>query len=291
MRRVCLVVAAVVVGLPFVAATPVMAGATTLTVTTLGRNGALVTTTASVLNLSTYRVSTLRSGRRTNVAKGRYAVLANIEQGYSDATLGGRIVSVAGRTAVTIDARQGRPVRVSLNAAVSKLTQRIDVRVCAGMPGWAEKEVVGSPGDLFVIPNSSNVLSYAYESVWSDNDSYQMAKDNYIVSGHAIGLPIQPGGSFRLSSLATVNVLFASARKSPVTVNNANFQPQPSGAETCQSDLAGATSIVNSLATPIRFTTHMSAGRWLISAQGDSVAEATPTYRAGKRYSLTLKVR
>ena len=121
MRRTlaALTATAVLVPLAVTAAPGAASAATnTLTVTAIGRDGVKVKTSVSVIESRHSRRYTLTSGKARTLPRGTYAALANVRTAKDgSSTVGGRIIKVSGASATTIDARKGKPLRVSLSPA------------------------------------------------------------------------------------------------------------------------------------------------------------------------------
>src|SRR5215475_491089 len=203
LAAVCTVAASIIA----ISVTSASAATNSLTVTTLGRNGVAVSTSVNVTGLShgvaTGSTYTVRSGKALALPAGTYAVLVDIwNPADSTDTLAGAVVAVSGAKSVTLDARQGKALQVSLDTSPGAgYRQSFDARICAGGMTSGSVAAYGAPGSFFVIPNSSTSLQFGYMSVWENS----VNTDAYAVSGETTGLPGALNKVFPRSSLATWN--------------------------------------------------------------------------------------
>jgi hypothetical protein len=249
---------------------PATAAGNSLTVTTLGRSGTRVTATASVVNLDTNTTYQLKSGRARTLPKGRYAVLVDIWNAKdSTNTLGAKVVKVSGKTKTTIDARKGRALKVSLDPAPgTDFDHQLQVRVCAAGGISGRVDAWGPRGKLFVIPDSSKDLRFAYLSSWRP---YTGPAAAVVVAATTTGVPSTPGRVFRRASLATVN---AYARRGPAGSPDADFTLQASG-RSCQSDMHAG---IYSGTTPFTVKAHVSPGTWELRSDNWADDHGQPAY-------------
>lgn len=281
MRRIpaLLGAAAVLTPVLLVNAPSATAASNSLTVTTLGRDGAKVTTAVQVYNTKTFNQYYLTSGKTKSLPKGTYDVITDIWNiRDSTDTLGGARVKVSGAAKLTIDARKGKPVKASLSPEPpSGDAQQIRAEVCVtdgpSILAWAD------PGSMYVIPSSLSTLGLAYGSTWGADGG---DGDQYLVMGiHKKGLPSGVSTTFRQSALATVKV---TARSGPVTGEAwTDLNGDPGNA-------CGWTFLHVSTDRPLpySFTAHVPPGKWevLESAQ-DLAYNDWHTYKAGKSYGVT----
>ena len=293
MRRIPLTLAVTTALLPLVyslSAGPAMAAGSSLTITTIGRNGKAVTgNQETVVNLSSWQSYTAQSGHALPLPAGHYAVIADIETtapgtewGVTD-TLGTATVNVSGGSRVTLDARRGKPLKVSLNTpAGGGLQTRIDARAClAG--GGVNVEAFNSPGDLYEIPDSSRDFSLSWLQSWLGSNS------DYLVSGVVPTLPSNPSYAYSRSKLAYEYIRVDQGEE--LTNDNAlTLQPEPANDPgLCGTDLwAGE---FQNQGAPYGTEVFTSPGRWV--ARTDVMADsgdigggfAQPlTMQAGKTY-------
>ncbi|GAA1277674.1 hypothetical protein Psi02_78880 [Planotetraspora silvatica] len=259
---------------------PATAASPSLTVTTIGRDGApKVGAAVQILNAKTGKpyLGVQQSGRPVTVAPGQYVVVADIRDWNTDIdTIGAAVVTVSGTTKVTLDARRGTLLKVSLDTA-NAYEQELVAGICAGNQP-APLEAGGPAGKVYVIPNASSLLRFAYLSRWSSADGA------YEAGGGTTAVPANPHGTFHAASMATVHVQ-SDRGPNGGTEEDLSFVPQGSP---CQSGLG-----INVMAAPgpYSFTAHLAAGKWDIrsaefAADGfmgsyDSVRDLA----AGKSYS------
>jgi hypothetical protein len=286
-RTFAMVTAAAVLAPATVLATggPAAAATTTLIITALGRSGAKVITTTSVTNLadgSTYDVTT---GTAKKLPKSKYAVIADIWDAKTQTeTLGAAIVTVTGKKKVTIDARKGKALTVTLNSGpTAGHEQSLEGRICVAGRYSGSVGAWGRPGAFFVVPNASKDLRLAYMSTWLPNTGPGEA---YAVTGVSKGVPTKPGKAFKRSSLGTLNL---TARRGTAGSPQTDLAVQPGG--DCD---GGFYSQLHSGETPFTVKAHVSAGHWLVRAStsadfGFFGSHFNPRkVAAGKTYSQTF---
>jgi hypothetical protein len=240
-----------------VQALPANAATGKLLVTTLDRNGQAVSANITVSQgngLPTWTTS----GTTLSVADGQHAVLAGIEQtvnGQTVGTLAETMVTVSGTgtTKVTLDARQGHLVNVTLNG--KPVSDYVDARVCFGS-NPAQQELFESPGSLYVVPTTSKLFSFAYLA----------AGLGAVVTGQtASGVPSSPGGSWKSAQLVKVSMTVR-ANESAATSFSAELQPEnANGSVTCGTDL---TSPGGNNVAPFGESWQVSPGEWEVRADG-----------------------
>ncbi|WP_042369014.1 hypothetical protein [Streptacidiphilus neutrinimicus] len=284
MRRLSrtLVAAAVVAPLTATAlSSPASAAGSSLTVTTIGREGAKVAATGQLENLSTWQTFTFTSGRAVSLPAGRYAVVVDIwNQKDQTDTLGARIVTVSGAASTVIDARAGHPLAVSLDHPPAGSWHRDDARLCvADSPATAE--AVNDAGKVYVIPTASSSLQFAYDSQWSPQQmgpGGTAAGDVYAVSGMTTGVPAGPTYRYQRSTLANIAV---QGRKGPNGSDTAMFMLQPQSTTTdCQTDLAGPTVYET---TPYSVTAHVNAANWGVRSDESAAAGDIGSFESKRR--------
>jgi hypothetical protein len=228
-------------------ALPASAASGKLLVTTLGRTGVARLSQIIAWNTGQQAQFLGNSGKSFSVPDGQYAVLAGIEDGPAD-TLAEALVTVSGTgtTRVTLDARKGKLVKVTLDG--KPVTDFVDARICAGP--IATVEGFQSGGALYVVPTSSHLFS----------SSYLAATQGAVVSGKATpGIPASLGGAWTSSQLAKVTLV---VRSGELISDDTSFALQTQGANNavdCHNDLSGP---VTHGPAPYRATTLVSPGTW-----------------------------
>jgi hypothetical protein len=183
-------------------ALPASAATGKLLVTTLDRNGHSVTANITVSTDLRYPgglPTWTTSGKSISIADGQYAVLAGIEQTVNGATVGTLAqatvtVSGTGTTRVTLDARKGRLIKVTLDG--KPVSDYIDARVCLGSSP-AQQELFESPGGLYVVPSTSSLYSFAYLA---------QGQGAVVTAMTPSGIPGNPGGAWTSAQLAKVTL-------------------------------------------------------------------------------------
>jgi hypothetical protein len=281
-RRRSLAFAGVAALVPLAAsAASAQAASASLAVTTLGRHGAKVSTTVTLVAVPSGQSYSVRSGKRINLPSGRYLAMTDIYESATDGlgtdTIGAQVVQVSGRKSATLDARKGKAVKVSLDTPAD-VTERpqISAQVCAAtvsnMPdafsvgGWNDE------GALYAIPNSSRLLQFGYLAQWSGNDRYVAVKNT-------TGIPTAPGGSFKRSKLATMR--FSVRGGTQMARQNATaIQARPK-TDDCTTDLMAG---VRDDDAPYSATVHVTPGTWqprddIMASNGDDIGGGFPKLR------------
>ncbi|WP_405863191.1 hypothetical protein OG407_33100 [Streptomyces sp. NBC_01515] len=275
-----------------VPAASAQAASGSLTVTTLGRHGAKVATTITVVNASSGETRTVKSGKRLSLPAGKYLAMTDIYESATDGlgtdTIGAQVVTVSGAKSVTLDARKGKAVKVSLDTPADVTEPaRIGAQVCAagtGMPSAFSAGGWNYAGSLYAIPNSSKLLQFGYLAQWSGNDSYVAVKNT-------TGIPAAPGGSFKRSKLATMRF---SVRGGTQMANQHDIALQATPkTDNCTTDLMAQVRDDNA---PYSATTHVTPGSWqsrddIFASNGDDIGGGFPAVRtlaAGQSFTQSF---
>lgn len=253
--RVLAITAAALIPAPLVLlgqALPASAAGGSLLVTTIARNGHDVSSSIVAVNLAGDTEYDGTSGHAFSVPDGHYAVMSAIQDA-TTGTLADKLVTVSGRASVTLDARQGRLIKVTLNG--KPVDDDTDARVCAGI---SQVELSGTANSVFAVPSSSSVFSFAYLVTG------QGAQLSALTSA---GVPADPGGAWRSSSLARLTLSVHSGEQDAYETD-AGLQPEVANGVNCQTDLYGP---LEQQAAPYRASTLVSPGRWIVRTD-DSTA-------------------
>lgn len=200
-------------------------------------------------------------------------------------TLAERIVRAGtsgGTRTVTVDARLGKPVRVSF-ALRGASPQFLVATLCASSradKGQFGISIAGGGGpiSLYAIPGHARNLRFIMASVWQGADGSQ-----YGLGATASGIPRHPDFSFRPSGLATLRFEMASGATdgSSGSLNTWFTGPcQASGPSVAQVTIPG------------RATEHVSAGQWVtqltINGPSDDGLRVAKDVTAGHAYTATF---
>lgn len=261
-------------------ALPASAATGNLLVTTLGHTGVARSSQVIAWNISQGGQFQGNSGTAFSVPDGQYAVIAGIDDNNTVETLAEAIVTVTGTgtTKVTLDGRQGKLVKVTLNGTA--VTDWLDARVCAGGLA-AEVEGYQPGGALYVVPSSSRVFSSSYIAVGN----------GAVISGYvASGVPSNLGGAWTTSGLAKLSLTVRSGEEVPSSTLFV-LQPQGTSNGNCQADLWGP---VTNQEAPYRSSTLVSPGLWDVRTDDQPLAtggaggyDVDRTFVAGHSYSST----
>lgn len=222
-----------------------------LLVTTRGHTGILKSTHVMALNIAQRKVYGGRSGKAFTVPDGRYALMAEIRDDGATDTIAETIVTVrgTGTTAVTLNGRGGRPVRVTLDG--KPVAGKVIVTVCAGPAGTARVEATqGGGGELYVTPSASAEFSSGYTAI---------AK-GVILTGAVARVPASLGGAWKASQTANITVTVRSGEQNAASSYYGLTRSQPGGEclPPAQIQIVGAT-------VPYRVIERVTPGSWSTS--------------------------
>ena len=252
-----------------------------LTVTTLGRDGKAVSTSPQAVNVKTDEPYYLISGKAAKLPKGTYDVIVDVWNGRdSTDTLGAKQVTVSGSSKVTIDARQGHPVKAALSPAPpSGYQQRLNADLCLSGSS-AQVDAWASPGALYEIPTSLSAVELAYGADWTPGEGHAAVYEADTV--HKKGLPSGISTTFHQSALTSLHV---TARRGPQT-GGADIQMFSDSGDSCQ---WGVKNVDVQATLPYTFTARMTAGAWTTSETAqDYVFDNFHPYQGGKTYGITV---
>jgi hypothetical protein len=293
-RRRSLAFVGVAALVPLVAsAVSAQAASASLTVTTLGRHGAKVATTITVVAVPSGQSYSVKSGKRLSLPAGHYLAMTDIwehgSEGLGTDTVGALDVKVSGNKSVTLDARKGKTVKVSLDTPADVTgPPRISAQLCAGtvsnMPSAFSTGGWNYQGALYAIPNSSRLLQFGYLAQWS-------GKDEYVAVKNTTGIPTAPGGSYKRSKLATMRFSVRSGTQMARQIDTA-LQAQPK-VDDCTTDLMAG---VRDDSAPYSATVHVTPGTWqprddIFADNGDDVSGGSPkvrTLKAGESFTQSF---
>ncbi|MEV6022788.1 hypothetical protein [Streptomyces sp. NPDC052036] len=285
MRRRSLAFVGVAALVPLVAsAASTQAASASLAVTTLGRHGGKVSTTVTVVAVPSGQTYIVRSGKRISLPSGRYIAMTDIYESATDGlgtdTIGAQVVQVSGSKSVTLDARKGKTVKVSLDTPADVTgPPRISAQVCAAtvsnMPSAFSAGGWNDEGALYAIPDSSKLLQFGYMAQWSGSDSY-------VAVQNTTGIPTAPGGSFKRSKLATMRFSVHSGTQMAGR-NDTALQARPK-TDDCTTDLMAG---VRDDSAPYSAVVHVTPGTWqprddIFANNGDDIGGGFPKVRTLK---------
>ncbi|MFI2202083.1 hypothetical protein ACH47Z_15180 [Streptomyces sp. NPDC020192] len=288
MRRTTAAASAVTVLVPLLlagASTASAAGNGSLTVTTLDRSGKPVYAQVAVYNTRTNDFRYIDSNKATSLPNGSYELVTSFrDAGDERATVGGHNVTVSGATKTTFDARQGRPVNVSLSPNPgSGYDHTVSAYVCAADNGPANMGMSAEAGELYVIPSSSKAYELSYGTTYQPTS--ETGGSFWVASAtHRGGVPSGVSATLKQSGLTALKV---SARSGPDSGQaDFSFDYSSASGDACS---WGPTSLQFQRDLPNSFTAHLPAGQWAVSQQGnDFIFDGFHSYAAGQTTSLTL---
>ena len=240
-------------------ATPANAATGSLVVTTLGREGTKVATTVTVTDTHDLNVYTVSSGKKLSLPDATYDVMVDVYDPKDDTdTFGARVLRVTGATTTTIDARKGKPLTVSLDQDPGAgYSERVYADICAtGGIGFASGENFG--GHVYVIPDSSSHLQFAYLATWQPTSSRH---ETYLVSHETQGVPSGVSTTYRVAALAKVAV---AERSGPGAGEQTDLTITPQNTVSNTDCRAWLFAGDDAGTTPWTTTAHVSPGRWIV---------------------------
>lgn len=200
-------------------------------------------------------------------------------------TLAERVVRAGtsgGTRTVTVDARLGKPVRVSF-ALRGARPQFLVATLCASSRAYKGQFGIaiaggGGPVSLYAVPGHASNLRFIMGSVWQGADGRQ-----YGLGASASGIPRHPDFSFRPSGLATLRFRMASGAADGSSGSLNTWFTGP-----CQADGPS----VGQVTIPGRATELVSAGRWTtqltINGPSDDGLHVFQDVTAGHAYTATF---
>ncbi|MGW1166176.1 hypothetical protein [Streptomyces sp. NPDC002550] len=276
-----------------VLASLLLAGASTasaatgsLTVTTLDRSGKPVYAQVEVFNPKTFDFRIIESNKATSLPDGSYELVTSFgDAGDERATVGGHSVTVSGSTKTTFDARQGRPVNVSLSPNPGTgYDHTVSAYVCTSDNGPANMGTSAPAGDLYVIPTSSRAYELSYGTTYQPQSA--TGGDFWLASAtHTGGVPSGMSATLKQSGLTALKV---SARSGPDS-GQARFSFDYQATTSTDSCSMSTNSLQFQRELPNYFTAHLPPGQWEVGQQShDFVFDGFHNYVAGRTTSLTL---
>ncbi len=226
---------------------------------------------------------------------GRYAIAVEVptlDTGGNDIanTLIARNVNLRHNTTLTLSARQGVPVQVSLNGVqLTSVMGNVCVNTGPESFGVLQEltDAVQAPPPLYIVPYRSKTLRFVYQALATSAGGTQ-----YNLGGSFAGLPAKPVASFSTASLAKVSLRVTAGAVRPWRGNAGYFEFSPGGAA------CGATQTNPDLSPPVFdpsvTTEYFSPGTWRptfipnppgAGSIGDTL---TQTYAPGRSYDSTF---
>ena len=223
-----------------------------------------------LLNLASNTNTNIDLGQGTTreVRPGRYNVAAWIGTGTGDGqtfTLADRIIDVTRNRTITIDARQGRRVRINLNApaAVQELLEFAPI--VDGQWAFNPWSIADSVDDgtlaapAYVVPMRAKAITLYTYSVWEKKSNTVANPSPFrydIINVSRGGLPAHPTFTVRSSALARVSVRVRATDQN----QQASLELSP---ETSNGPILPLNAGTTLGATPARLTAYRSPGyRW-----------------------------
>jgi len=170
-----------------------------------------------LLNMATRTNIDLGTGTRRQVRPGRYNVAAWIGTGTGPQsfTLADRIIDVTRSRTITLDARQGRRVRVGLNVA-GAVQELLEIApIVHGNWAFNPTTIADTEGGgtfavpAYVVPMRARSVTLFVYSVWEKAGNTVASPSPFrydIINVHRGGIPVHPTFPVRRSGLARVTV-------------------------------------------------------------------------------------
>lgn len=275
------------------AAGPAQAAGNSLTVTTIGRNGARITSDLVLANTATGAMVQAKSGKAIALSRGQWSVVVDIQTPdkspyrMSD-TIAGAQVSVAGSTSLTLDARKGKPVTASVDATSGKAAasygSEVTAVACPTINFGAQVGVYNVPGEVYEVPDpGATDLQFAWMQTWAGDMGSAQPQTNqfYAVTKETKGLPASAGISYRQASMAEVSLQMRNGETSQ-PVNSVMAQPAPQG-QGCQTMLYGYADMLGSGLTGHAY---LSPGSWGLQGYNMTGAQGLDTSASSNSLNL-----
>ncbi|WP_207892241.1 hypothetical protein [Streptacidiphilus pinicola] len=277
-------------------ASPAQAAGGTLTVTTISRTGAKVTSNVVLTNPRTGDRVTAKSGKPVRLATGSWSLVVDIETPDNSVyrmsdTLAATQVAVSGNTAVTLDARRGRPVTASVDAtsgkAASSYGSEETAVACPVNDIGGEVGVYNIPGKVYEIPNPrATQFRFAWMQTWASDMASGPGQPSsngfYAVTRVTSGLPAAPNAAFRQAGMAEVSLAMRNGETSQ-PINSVLAQPAPAGGS-CDSQLYG---YADMLGNGVTGNAYLSPGQWSLQGYNDTGAQGLDTSATTGNLNLT----
>lgn len=193
-----------------------------------------------------------------------------------------RIGTSGGTRTITVDARLGRAVRVSLTLPGAS-QQFAEATLCASTSAYKGRwgldlAAGGHSGKLYAVPSQASNLRFIMGSVWQGADGSQ-----YGLGASTPGIPRHPDFSYAPSDLATLRFRVASGTTPGVSGSLDEWFSGP-----CQAGGPG----VAQIAKPGQAIEHVSAGRWdtqlTVRGPSDYGLQVVQDAAAGHAYTATF---
>ncbi|MGI5512343.1 hypothetical protein [Streptomyces sp. CA-106131] len=251
----------------------------------MDRSGKPVYAQVEVYNTKTFDFRIIEGNKATSLPNGSYELVTSFGDARDErATVGGHSVTVSGATKTTFDARQGRPVNVSLSPNPgSGYDHMVSAYVCTSDNDPANMGTSAPAGDLYVIPTSSKAYELAYGTAYQPQSA--TGGDFWLASAtHRGGVPSGMSATLKQSGLTAIKV---SARSGPDSGQaRFSFHYQTTGGDACP---MSTNSLMFQRELPNSFTAHLPPGEWQVGQQShDFIFDGDHNYAAGTTTSLTL---
>jgi hypothetical protein len=267
-----------------IGAVPAGAATASLTVMTIGRDGALVAGQVTVSGVNHPATYYLTTGKAASLPQGTYDVLADVFNPRDNTdTLGVKRVTLTGTTKITIDARAGQALRASLSPApASGYAEHFLMALCSTVSLVSTIDAYTLGDVVYVIPSSLTTIETVLSSVWQPQDPQSHNPLFLDTTTHRDGIPSGGTLKYSQSSLATVAI---HAYSGPVT-GASQVELWLSSSDPCRDQLS---QLDTSLSLPASFTVHVPAGTWWTDERTqDYISNSSQSYAAGHTYSLSI---
>ncbi|WP_433512243.1 hypothetical protein ACQP2T_52245 [Nonomuraea sp. CA-143628] len=137
-------------------------------------------------------------------------------------------VTVSADRQVTVDTRQGRPTRITIDDPSAQLQDGFDYELVNG--AWSTGGSIGridANSQLFVVPSSQAGLTYSLTTTWLSKDQKPSPYVYDLVDRRTGGLPEDPSRAFKQRDLAKVTATYRGPRESgtPKLGESSRFSP------------------------------------------------------------------
>jgi hypothetical protein len=254
------------------------AGSHGLRVTTLDRSGAEVPTRAYAVNLSSHKGYAVTGGEPRALPTGTYAVTAIIRSGPGVHTVGTDVVALTKDRVVSLDARDGNPLRFTVDQPGAVTDRVYAMPLVDGVPGIDVYPEDTTVGGTYAIPMKDPAVTFLAQATLVQRDARPSPYLFSLAHLHEGGIPADVSFSDRKAGLARVDVAVRSF--APGQYGSLVLQPRPRTGAIWSGPYLGDSSL-DLGALPRTVRTYRSPGlRWTTLATIDDTHWTTDLYDA-----------
>ncbi|WP_329428144.1 S8 family serine peptidase [Streptosporangium sp. NBC_01495] len=183
-----------------------------VTINTIGRDGEPVSSYTQIYDPKTGAVHELALANgvaKVRLPRGEWGLYSEIDERATGRTIAHTTLKVdSGDQRVTVDARQGKPVRVSLDDPTAAPRRGFDMQLGQGRWGIAWSTSLDVNARFFVVPVRRAGLHYMLGTLWHSKDLSPSPYVYHLVDHHTDGIPEDPTYAARQQDLAKVTATY-----------------------------------------------------------------------------------